>query len=287
MNSIDYSTQTVLITGASSGLGEQFARALASKGARVVLVARRESRLRAIAHSIEVAYGVQTDIIQCDLSRENAGDTLFRMITERGIPITALINNAGFATFGPVHDNDPSQLHNEMNVNMVSLVDLTRAFLPDFRLLPASFIINVSSVAGFLPAPGMNVYAASKAFVLHFSEALWQESRGTNVRVLALCPGTTKTEFFNTDSTHNDQKAKTSSVPLALADPADVVAFALRKLTKKRTPPSAIPGITNKAAPLLGRLLSRRMVITLSALAIAGLVRASAASPSQQDDSSS
>jgi len=197
MTYVDYHGQTTLITGASSGIGAAFARALAARGSDVVLVARRLDRLQALAAELEHGHGVRATAIALDLSVPGAGRALAAAAEERHLTVTSLINNAGFGTDGPFHQADADRLGEQINVNVGSLVDITRAFIEPLRASGTGVLVNVASMAAHNPIPGMATYAATKAFVLNFTEALWYESRPTGLRVLALSPGLTSTEFFD------------------------------------------------------------------------------------------
>ncbi len=259
MRSVDYRTQTTLITGASSGIGAEFARQLAQQGSALVLVARRAERLEALAAELSRAHGVQVTVIPLDLSRPSAGQTLAAEVASRGVTVTSLINNAGFATYGPFHEEDPQRVSEELSLNVANLVDVARAFIEPLRAAGSGVLINVASVAAYQPIPNMAVYAASKAFVLSFTEALWQESRGTGLRVIALSPGVTRTEFFDVIGTDG------TTGGTSFQSPAEVVDTALRALDRRQPPPSVVSGSANRALTLSGRLVSRRFLVLAAA----------------------
>ena len=179
MTPIDYSRQTTLITGASSGIGVEFARHLAHRGSDVVLVGRRQDRLEELAAELQAAYGVRAVPVALDLSAPDAGRVLAAEVDRRGLSVTSLINNAGFGADGPFHEQDPDRLRDLLTVNVVGLVDVTRALIGSLRAADHGVLINIASMAAYQPIPAMAVYAASKAFVLSFTEALWGEARGT------------------------------------------------------------------------------------------------------------
>jgi len=181
---------TALVTGASSGIGAAFARALAARRYDLVLVARREPELQAIASELS-ATGIRAEICMQDLL---APDAVERVVATAPA-IDLLINNAGFGDYGPFADSDPDKQLRMVQLNVTVLVALTQRYLPSLVERGAGGIINVSSIAGFVPLPYMATYAATKAFVLSFSEALWAEVKDRGVTVLALCPGATRTEF--------------------------------------------------------------------------------------------
>jgi short-subunit dehydrogenase len=181
--------ETALITGASSGIGEQFARQLSARGHDLILVARREERLRALAD--ELAGTAQ--VVPCDLASE-AGK-LHDRVRELGLDVDLLVNNAGFGTYGPFVDGDHAHDADQVRVNCEALVTLTHAFLPAIVERNRGGVINLCSTAGFQPIPYEAIYAATKAFALSFTEALNEELRDTGVRVLAVNPGPVPTEW--------------------------------------------------------------------------------------------
>lgn len=192
-----YRNQTTLITGASSGIGEAFAHELARRGSHLILVARTESKLKKMAAELSKKYSVRCEVIPADLIQAGAAKMVYQETQKRGLPVDFLINNAGFGTYGPFDTLDPGRDHDEVMLNVTSVVDLTHQFLPDMVRRKSGGIINVASTAAFQPLPYMAVYGATKAFVVSFSEALWAEYRNQGVRVMALCPGATETPFFD------------------------------------------------------------------------------------------
>lgn len=198
-----YAGKTALITGASSGIGATFARTLAAQGTHVVLVARSEDKLRDLATTLAPQHHIRAEVLTADLSRPEAGQKLFAATRQLGLSIDILINNAGFGTYGPFDSLDAEREQQEVMLNVAAVVDLTHRFLPDMLARRSGSIINVASTAAFQPIPYMAVYGASKAFVLSFSEALWGEYRSKGIRVLALCPGPTSTDFFNVVGTED------------------------------------------------------------------------------------
>jgi hypothetical protein len=194
---MEYKGQRALVTGASSGIGAVFARELARRGADLVLVARSEGKLAALADELSGAYGVTAEVVAADLAKPSAATELAAALRARDLRIDILINNAGFGLFAPLDQADEAVLTDMVRLNVETLVDLTRLYLPGMLERDRGAIVNVGSTAGFQPVPYMAVYGATKAFVLSFTEALWAETRGTGVRVTALCPGSTDTGFFD------------------------------------------------------------------------------------------
>ena len=186
--------RVTLITGASAGIGAELARVFASKGHRVALVARRSDRLTALADEIAASGGAVPIVITCDLEQPDAGDKIAAVLAAQGVEVEYVVNNAGFGMFGPAIERDRAEQLGMIAVNIRTLTDLSLRF-SDHLIRHRGGILNVGSVAGFLPGPGMAVYYASKAYVLSFSEALRGELAPRGVRVTVLCPGPVPTEF--------------------------------------------------------------------------------------------
>ena len=184
-----------LVTGASAGIGAAIARELAARGHGVVLAARREERLRSLAEELHSEHGVDAEVIACDLGEASGREALEQGIAAGGRWIEVLVNNAGFGSRGRFVENDPGRMVQMVQVNVEAVVDLTARFLPGMVRRGSGAIINVASMAAFQPLPGAAVYAASKSFVLSFSEAIHTEQRGSGVSVTAVCPGPVRTEF--------------------------------------------------------------------------------------------
>ena len=189
-------TTWTLITGASSGIGEAFARKLASQGKNVLLVARTESKLAALCNELGRANNVNAQYVALDLTEKDAPTKLFDETTRRNLEVEMLINNAGFGSMGDFLELDLERELEMIDLNIKALVALTHLFLKPMRERGGGSIINVASTAGFQPVPYMTTYAATKAFVLSFSDALWEENRAHGIKIMALCPGVTDTNFF-------------------------------------------------------------------------------------------
>lgn len=198
-----------LITGASAGLGEGFARALAAKKQNLFLVARREDRLARIATLLAERHGVAVETLPLDLAEPGAAERVMAETAERGLAIDQLINNAGFGARGSFVELDRAQQRRMIGLNCTVLMELCHAVLPGMIERKRGGILNVASTAAFQPGPWMAVYYATKAFVLSFSEALHEEVRGTGVRVAALCPGPTRTEFADVAGMNDSALFKT------------------------------------------------------------------------------
>jgi short-subunit dehydrogenase len=248
---MSYQPRRSVVTGASSGIGAAFARALAARGSDLVLVARRTERLRDLAAELEAAHGVRAEIVTADLAKPAAGRALRDAIEG---PVDTVVNNAGFGAHGAVAGEDPAVLEQLIAVDVTAVVDVTRAFLPELIAARHGAIVNIASTAAFQPVPLMAAYGAAKAFVLSFSQAVWQETRPHGVKVLALAPGFTTTEFFdiagNRETAHGAEQT-----------PAQVAATGLRALDRRSTPPYAVSGALNAAGAALSPWAPRRVVL--------------------------
>ena len=187
--------RTCLITGASSGIGEETARALARRGHGVTLVARRKERLRELADELEEVHGVKADTAAADLTSAAARGRLVQTLERRGVDVEVLVNNAGFGSGGSFWELDGARELDMVRTNVEAMVDLTRQYLPQMVERRRGAVLNLGSTLAFQPIPFQTTYGATKAFVLSFTEALHEELRGTGVTVTALCPGPVRTEF--------------------------------------------------------------------------------------------
>ncbi|MGW7285100.1 SDR family NAD(P)-dependent oxidoreductase [Streptomyces sp. NPDC054847] len=254
MSKIDYLRQTVIVTGASSGLGAEFARQLARRGADLVLVARRADRLKDLAGELTRAHGVTVTVVARDLGGlPDAGRTLRAELESRGIYATGLVNNAGFATHNALTDEDPDRLQSMIALNVSALVDLSRAYIDPLTSADTGVLINVASLLGFQPTPYLSVYGATKAFGLSFTESLWEETHDTGLRVLAVCPGATKTEFYDVAG------SQSADYGTKRATPAHVVKVALDTLGRRSAPPSVITN--GRRLALVSKFLPRRLTV--------------------------
>lgn len=189
------SKKTALITGASGGIGLELSRLFARDGYDLILVARSAEKLRGLAGELEKMHGITATVLPADLSQPEAAHELYRLVQARGQCVDALINNAGFGILGSLATASLEESLEMIQLNITSLTVLTRLFLPDMIKRQFGRILNVGSTGSFSPVPTMAVYAATKAYVLSFSEALAEELRGTGVTITALCPGVTITGF--------------------------------------------------------------------------------------------
>ena len=227
---------TTVITGASSGIGAAFARKLAARGRNVLLVARSEDKLIALCNELGRLTSIRAQYLTLDLGQPDAAAQLFEETQKRELEVDMLINNAGFGSMGDFAKLDLNRELEMLQLNIRALVDLTHRFLLPMRERKGGTIINVASTAAFQGVPYMATYAATKAFVLSFSEALWDENRLHGVHVMALCPGVTETNFFDA--------AKIDRPPMRTVQTAEeVVEAALRGLGRKKS--VIISGWTN------------------------------------------
>jgi hypothetical protein len=236
-----------LITGASAGLGAEFARQCAARGEELVLVARRRDRLEALAIDIGRA-----EVVAADLADAGAAERLLSELEARGLTVATLINNAGFGLAGRFVSLPGERQAEMIDLNVRALVDLSRRVLPGMIERRDGAILNVASTAAFQAGPGMAVYFATKAFVLSFTEALHQEVKGQGVRVSALCPGPTATEFGQVAGVTSARFNRFS------ADATAVVAAGLRGLDRNKA--VVVPGALNKVTAQSGRVIPRAVM---------------------------
>jgi len=234
-----------LITGASAGLGAEFARQCARLGDEIVLVARRRERLDALARAI----GPQAHVIEADLGQPEAPARVVAQAASRGLWVQTLINNAGFGLAGRLDEIPLARQLEMIDLNVRALTELCHAVLADMRLKGDGAILNVASTAAFQAGPHMAVYYATKAYVLSLTEALHQENKGSGVSVTALCPGPTATEFFDVAGAPDGRLAKMAT------DPVAVVRAGLDGLAKNKA--IVVPGLMNKIGSQSNRLLPR------------------------------
>ncbi|MDX6444879.1 MAG: uncharacterized protein QOH71_1953 [Blastocatellia bacterium] len=250
---------TTLITGASSGIGEVFARKLAARGHNLLLVARSEDKLITLCNELGRIKNTHAQYAAIDLSKPEAPAQLFEETQKRGLEINFLINNAGFGSMGEFTKLDLERELGMIDLNVRTLVELTQRFLVPMQERKSGSIINVASTAGFQPVPYMATYAATKAFVLSFSEALWEENRAYGVKVMALCPGVTETNFFDA--------AKIQKPPARVVQtPEAVVETALRALARGKS--SVISGWSNFMMVESERLVPRSLVLRVAGMAL-------------------
>jgi uncharacterized protein len=254
---MDLTGSTALVTGASGGIGEEFAVRLAAGGVDLVLVARRGDRLDALRSRLLADHPDRTiATVTADLAEPGAGAALVGQLD--GQRIDVLVNNAGVGSHGPFADQDADAAVALAQLNVVTLTDLTARLLPPMLATGRGAVINVASTAAFQPVPTMAVYAATKAYVLSFTEALWWETHRSGVRVLALCPGATETEFF--------RRTGEQFMTRGRQQPDAVVRAALAALDGSG--PTVVPGLRNKVSTFGARLAPRRFMPFLAGTAV-------------------
>ena len=250
--------KTALITGGSTGIGFELAKCFAAHGHDVILVARHTDTLEAAAGKIEGKYGVKATTLVFDLSDPDSPQRLFDLVTGEAIQIDFLVNNAGFGTHGEFVDTSLDRELDMIQVNVTSVVQLTKLFLPAMVRRKQGRVMNVASTAAFYPGPLAAIYYASKAFVLSFSEAIAEELRDTGVTVTALCPGPTETNFAER-ARWNESAVFT---PAAVATAEDVARFGYAAMMRGRR--VAVPGMGNKFLMQADRLAPRRLVTLIT-----------------------
>jgi uncharacterized protein len=247
------SGKNALITGASAGLGREFARLAARDGHDVILVARRRDRLQELAKELEAAHGITSTIMDADLADRETPRAIVERLQSAGLVVDFLINNAGFGSHGPFVDADFARQAEMVEVNIRALIELCHRVLPGMIARKSGRILNVASLAGFVPGPYMATYYASKAFVLSFSEALATELRGTGVTVTASCPGPTATEFGAVAKSDRTALFRASS-----ANAARVALHGYQAMLAGKT--VAIPGLANRLVAQLVRVGPRAAI---------------------------
>lgn len=253
-----FADQWVLITGASAGIGKALATELARRGARLVLCARNEQRLTELAQSLQGQFGVQVTPVACDLEQPGAALELRRKLDGLGIEVDVLINNAGFGSAGRFQGQAATHIASMTALNCVALAELTHALLPAMITRNRGGVINVASVSSFVPTPFMAIYGATKAYVLSFTAALAEELRGTNLRIVAVCPGPVPTEF----------QQRAGYTPIDLKDPSAmtaerVAAHALTAYEYRQV--ICVPGLFNRLQTALSGLVPIPWVAAISA----------------------
>jgi len=245
--------RVTLITGASAGIGTELARVFAAKGHRVALVARRADRLAMLAEEIAAAGGAAPIVIACDLEQADAGDKIVAALAAEGVEVEYVVNNAGFGLFGQAIELDRAEQLGMIAVNIRAMTDLSLRF-SDHLIRHRGCILNVGSISGFMPGPGMAVYYASKAYVLSFSEAMHRELAPHGVRVTALCPGPVPSEF----------QARAGFAPgfdsaVLNVSSSDVAKAGYRGLMANKR--AVLPGLGIKVLPFLLRLFPRGFIL--------------------------
>ena len=252
-NSVLHDRSCELITGASAGIGTELARVFASKGHQLALVDRRGDRLTTLASEIVAAGGTAPILIPCDLERPDACDKIAAALAAEAVEVEFIVNNAGFGLFGYAIELDRAEQLSIIAVNILALTDLSLRF-SDSLIRHRGGILNLGSIAGFVPGPGMAVYYASKAYVLSFSEALRQELAPLGVRVTTLCPGSVSTEFQGRAGLKPGFEHEILNVSAS-----DVAQAGYRGLMANKR--AVLPGPGTKIVPFMLRLFPRRFIL--------------------------
>jgi short-subunit dehydrogenase len=247
-----------LVTGASSGIGTAVAREFASRGHAIGLVARREERLRSLATELATDHGVEAEVIACDLSEVEERDRLTQELRGSGRAVEVLVNNAGFGHQADFATSPTERMVGMVRINVEAVVDLTGRFLPGMVERGRGSVINIASTAAFQPLPGSAVYAASKSFVLSFSEAIRTELRGTGVSVTAVCPGPVRTEFTEVAGVPGVEERTPGAFWMSAED---VARHAVDGAERDRR--VVVPGVLNRATALAGQHSPRGMALPL------------------------
>jgi uncharacterized protein len=251
--------ETVLITGASSGIGLELARLFAADRSDLILVARSEGKLKDLARELESSRGIRCLVMPADLADPKAPESLSERLRAADIVVDVLVNNAGFGAIGPVASLDVARQLEMIQVNVSALTHLTRLLVPAMIERRKGGVLNVASTAAFQPGPNMAVYYATKAFVLSFSEALAEEVAGSGVRVTCLCPGPTKTGFV--------EAAGMKGVRLFRLGAMDAPAVArVGHAAYRKGRVVAVAGFANKLLPQIERTTPRFLVRKISKL---------------------
>jgi uncharacterized protein len=242
---------TIVVTGASSGIGTELARNLARRGYPLLLVARRQERLDDLAGELHEKSTVAVEVLALDLAQSSARGKLVSRLADS--PVAGLCNSAGFGTSGQFHTLPIEREREQVTLNALALMELTHAALPGMIDRGAGAVLNVASIAGFQPLPGMAVYSATKAFVQTFSEAVHEELHGTGVSCTALCPGPVPTEWADIAD------AQQWSIGIAQVSPSDVAKAAIAGMVEGRR--SVVPGLVPKVASVGGRFAPRSVLL--------------------------
>ena len=243
-----------LVTGASVGIGYELARLLAEEGKNLIIVARNKNGLEQVQTELENKYGIKAEVLPQDLSDPKAPPEIFSELEKEGVDVDVLVNNAGFGLYGMFAETDLQKELEMIQVNIASLTHLTKLFLKKMLANKSGRILNVASSLGFLPVPLFPVYAASKAYVLHLSEALACELEGTGVSVTCLCPPPTKTSFW-ADIQHS------KSAKMKMLDAATVAEAGYKAMKKGKA--VATPGMMAKSMPIMLRVMPRKALINM------------------------
>ncbi|MEM7018349.1 MAG: SDR family oxidoreductase [Pseudomonadota bacterium] len=252
--------QTVLITGASAGIGSELAKVFAAHDFDLVLVARSKDKMQKLAREIKTTHGVEVTVIAMDLLGQGAAQELYETVQEENLSIDVLVNNAGLLSFGGFKDMALEEIENIIQLNLMVLTQLTHLFIQDMVAQGAGKILNVASLGGFQPVPSLAAYAAGKAYVLSLTEALSEELRGTGVTLTALCPGLTDTDMVHSAETNSNLAAPS----VFLMTPEEVARDGYKACMSGQV--IKVPGLANQASANWVRMQPRWLVRRLGGL---------------------
>jgi hypothetical protein len=250
-------SSTCLVTGASSGIGVEIARELAKRGRGVTLVARRKDRLVELGKELAERYGIRAETAACDLSSPAARKRMMQTVARRGLEVEVLVNNAGFGSAGRFQSLDADAELRMVRTNVEAVVDLCASYVPDMVERGQGAVLNVASVAAYQPVPRQSTYAATKAFVLSFTEGLHMDLKGTGVTATALCPGPTRTEFGDAAGIPEEL----FNIPGLVYTAEEMAVAGVHAMERGRR--AVVPGATNRLGAVGGRLMPRGLVLPL------------------------
>lgn len=259
MNKLELSHRTALVTGASGGLGADFARQLASRGANLILVARREDQLQAVATEIEKKYGVSVQTISQDLAIPDAPQELYDQLHAQGTHVDVLVNNAGFGLYGAFTELPWERQKAMLDLDIITLTNMTRLFLPEMLAKKSGYILQVASVGAYQPSPTYAAYSAAKAYVLSLGEAINYELRHSGVSVTVISPGVTATEFLKVAG-----QSPSLYQRIMMMDSSTVARIGIDSMLRRRA--SVVPGLLNNLLAFSTRFMPRRLQAALASL---------------------
>lgn len=249
--------KTALVTGASSGLGMEFARQLAAAGCQLILVARRQDRLESLRQELQTRHQIRVDVIPADLADPDSPPRLYAEIQRRAITVDVLINNAGFGLYGEFLSVPWPREREMLAVDLLAVVHLTKLFAAQMAARKSGQILLISSIGAYQPSPTYAVYSAAKTFILFFGEALHYELRATGVNCTVVSPGITATDFLAVAG-----QAQSRFQRLTMMTSAQVVRIALRAMVRRR--PSCVPGLINGVLTWATRLVPRQLAAAIT-----------------------
>ncbi len=253
-------TGYALVTGATSGIGNGFAHVLARDGINLVIAARNRTRLNEVKHELEARYSIKVTTIPADLADPAAPAEIFRILKQEGIVLSLLVNNAGFNVYGKFEETDLEEEIKMIRLHIDAVTRMTKLFLGQRSRQKKNLILNVSSIAGFVPGPLVSVHFATRAYILSFSLALSNEFQGSDVQVTCLCPGPTESAFFGRAGMNEVRLA--SGKPIKLMNAQTVAAIGYKALKQRKA--IVVPGYRNKLLAFMARVVPRTMALKIT-----------------------